>query len=146
MIDFTKHVSTRLQPHDALQDERMSGPTPSQDQARARKRSAEYWTTLDRFLTLGAEGGTLYVGEHPLTQATARAIKACLAEDGVRVVRLASAIIACGSASRNDAALFVLAMAAGRGDEATRAEALASLECMARAETHLFDWLLRRLS
>ena len=52
---------------------------------------------------------------------------ACIAEDGVRVVRATSEISESGRAPKNDPALFVLAMAAGLGDEATRAAALAAL-------------------
>ena len=142
MFDFTDRVSTRLR-RSAPQGDRHD--TTAHDSARSGARSADHWGRLERFLALGAEGGTLYVGEHPLTQATARAVKTCLAEDGVRVVRRAMETIERGT-SRKDSALFVLAMAAGLGNEATRAEALASLDRLACAETNLFDWLLRRLS
>jgi 60 kDa SS-A/Ro ribonucleoprotein len=144
MFDFTDRVSTRLRRLTPQGDRH--GPTaPATTGAQLGARSADHWMQLDRFLALGAEGGTLYVGEHPLTQATARAVKACLAEDGVRVVHRATETVEHG-ASRNESALFVLALAAGLGNEATRVEALASLDRMARAETNLFDWLLRRLS
>lgn len=142
MFDFTDCVSTRLR-HPTPQGDRHDSTT--HDSARLGARSVDHWARLERFLALGAEGGTLYVGEHPLTQATARAVKACLAEDGVRVVHRATETAERG-APRNDSALFVLALAAGLGNETTRAEALASLDRMARAETNLFDWLLRRLS
>ena len=46
-----------------------------------------------------------------------------------------------GRAPKNDPALFVLAMAAGLGDDATRAAALAALPQVARTGTHLFHWL-----
>ena len=141
MFDFTDRVSTRLR-HSTPQGERHD--RTAHDPARLGARSADHWARLERFLALGAEGGTLYVGEHPLTQATARAVKTCLAEDGVHVVHRAMETIARG-APRNDSALFVLAMAAGLGNEATRAEALATLDRLACAETNLFDWLLRRL-
>jgi 60 kDa SS-A/Ro ribonucleoprotein len=64
-----------------------------------------------------------------------------LAEDGLRVVRRAVEISASGRAPKNDPALFVLAMAAGVGDDATRAAALAALGSVARTGTHLFHWL-----
>ena len=144
MFDFTDRVSTRLR-RPTPQGDRHDRTASTNDSVRSGARSTDHWARLERFLALGAEGGTLYVGEHPLTQMTARAVKTCLAEDGVRVVRRAMETIERG-ASRNDSALFVLAMAAGLGDEATHAEALASLERMARAETKLIDWLLRRLS
>jgi 60 kDa SS-A/Ro ribonucleoprotein len=46
-----------------------------------------------------------------------------------------------GRAPKNDPALFALAMAAGLGDDATRAAALAVLHRVARTGTHLFHWL-----
>ena len=58
---------------------------------------------------------------------TRRRSTACLAEDGARVVRRAVEISESGRAPKNDPALFVLAMAAGLGDDATRAAALAAL-------------------
>jgi 60 kDa SS-A/Ro ribonucleoprotein len=42
---------------------------------------------------------------------------------------------------KNDPALFVLAMAAGLGDDITRALALTALPNVARTGTHLFHWL-----
>ena len=48
------------------------------------------WTRLDRFLVLGSEGGTFYIGERKLTQENAQAVIECLAEDGRRVGARAS--------------------------------------------------------
>src|SRR5205814_7491571 len=64
-----------------------------------------------------------------------------LAEDGRRVVRRVVEISESGRAPKNDPALFVLAMAAGLGQDATRAAALAALPSVARTGTHLFHWL-----
>jgi 60 kDa SS-A/Ro ribonucleoprotein len=50
-------------------------------------------------------------------------------------------VSAAGRAPKNDPALFVLAMAAGVADDATRAAALAVLPAVARTGTHLFHWL-----
>lgn len=46
-----------------------------------------------------------------------------------------------GRAPKNDPALFVLALAAGWGNDATRAAAFAALPAVARTGTHLFHWL-----
>ena len=40
------------------------------------------WTRLDRFLILGAEGGTYYASERTLTRENAQAVLRCLAADG----------------------------------------------------------------
>jgi len=141
MFDFTKHVSTRLRRHVTPQAEPIPGSTQIPNSAGGYAWAVDHWTRLDRFLVLGAEGGTYYIGERELTVEHAKAVVDCLAEDGVRVVQRAVEISESGRAPKNDPALFVLAMAAGLGDAATRAVALASLERVARTGTHLFHWL-----
>jgi 60 kDa SS-A/Ro ribonucleoprotein len=141
MFDFTKHVSTRLRRQVTPQAEPIPGSTQIPNSAGGFAWAVDHWTRLDRFLVLGAEGGTFYVGERALTIENATAVAECLAEDGVRVIQRAVEISESGRAPKNDPALFVLAMAAGLGDEATRAAALASLERVARTGTHLFHWL-----
>src|SRR5208283_6153548 len=45
------------------------------------------WTRLDRFLILGAEGGTYYIGERELVKQNHDAIVRCIKLDGVRAVK-----------------------------------------------------------
>jgi 60 kDa SS-A/Ro ribonucleoprotein len=141
MFDFTKHVSTRLRRHVTPQAEPIPGSTQIPNSAGGHAWPVDHWTRLDRFLVLGAEGGTYYIGERELTAEHAKAVVDCLAEDGVRVVQRTVEISESGRAPKNDPALFVLAMAAGLGDATTRAVALTSLERVARTGTHLFHWL-----
>ena len=44
------------------------------------------WTRFDRFLILGAEGGTYYIGERDLVEQNHDAIVRCIKADGVRAV------------------------------------------------------------
>jgi 60 kDa SS-A/Ro ribonucleoprotein len=141
MFDFTKHVSTRLRHLRTPQAEPIPGTTQIPDSAGGFTWAVDHWTRLDRFLVFGAEGGTFYVAERELTRENAAAVLDALAEDGLRVVRRTVEISASGRAPKNDPALFVLAMAAGVGDDATRAAALAALGSVARTGTHLFHWL-----
>lgn len=99
------------------------------------------WVRLDRFLVLGTEGGTFYIQEKPLTVENAQAVLRCLQTDGGRVVARVVEISENGRAAKNDPALFVLAMAAGMGDDATRKEALSALPQVARTGTHLFHFM-----
>jgi 60 kDa SS-A/Ro ribonucleoprotein len=96
---------------------------------------------LDRFLVLGSEDGTYYITPQKLTVDNANAVIRCLDEDGVRVVNRVVEISENGRAPKNDPALFVLAMAAGLGDNATRKAALAALPQVARIGTHLFHFM-----
>ncbi|CAA9296288.1 MAG: Prophage Clp protease-like protein [uncultured Gemmatimonadaceae bacterium] len=147
MIDFTQHFATRLRRVTAgiagrtPQAEPIPGSTQLPNSAGGHAWAVDGWTRLDRFLVLGSEGGTFYVGERALTVENATAVRACIAEDGPRVVRRVVEVSAAGRAPTNDPALFVLAMAAGVGDDATRAAALAALPAVARTGTHLFHWL-----
>ena len=142
MFDFTKHVSTRLRhPVATPQSEPIHDAAQIANSAGGYAWAVDHWTRLDRFLVLGAEGGTFYVGERELTRESASAVITALAEDGARVVRRTVEISESGRAPKNDPALFVLAMAAALGDDATRAAALAALGRVARTGTHLFHFL-----
>ncbi|HUM69480.1 MAG TPA: TROVE domain-containing protein, partial [Chloroflexota bacterium] len=99
------------------------------------------WMQLDRFLVLGSEGGTFYIQPQKLTRENAEAVLRCLQTDGRRVISRVVEISENGRAPRNDPALFVLAMAAGLGDEVTRQAAIAALPRVARTGTHLFHFM-----
>src|SRR4051812_33250703 len=83
MLDFTKHVTTRLRHLVTPQSEAIpeSAQVPNSDTGYAWP--VDKWVRLDRFLILGSEGGTFYVGERVLTQENAGAVAKCIAEDGV---------------------------------------------------------------
>ena len=141
MMDFTKYFATRLRALVTPQNAPIpnSGQVPNSGGGFAW--AVDRWGRLDRFLVLGSEGGTFYVAERQLTVENAGAVAECIAHDGPRVVRRIVEISDAGRAPRNDPALFALAMAAGMGDEATRAAALQALPRVARTGTHLFHWL-----
>jgi 60 kDa SS-A/Ro ribonucleoprotein len=144
MFDFTQHVgplATRLPRGATPQAEPIPGSAQVPNSAGGFAWAVDHWARLDRFLILGSEGGTFYVGARVLTRESATAVQACLAEDGARVVRRVVEVSTAGRAPRNDPALFVLAMAASLGDDATRAAALAALPDVARTGTHLFHFL-----
>src|SRR6266705_2585851 len=77
------------------------------------------WTRLDRFLILGAEGGTYYIAERDLVKQNHDAIIRCIKADGVRAVNRIVEISDSGRAPQNDPAIFALALvAAHSGPEA----------------------------
>lgn len=141
MLDFTKHFATRVRAMLTPQSEPIPGSGQVPNSAGGYAWAITPWDRLDRFLVLGSEGGTYYVGERTLTLENAHAVADCLAQDGPRVVARVVEMSESGRAPKNDPALFVLAMAAGMGDEPTRAAALAALPRVARTATHLFHWL-----
>lgn len=98
------------------------------------------WIRLDRFVLLGSTAGTYYVSERKLTRQNADAAERCIKADGLRVVRRIVEISEAGRAPSNDPALFVLAMCASLGNEATRQGAFAALPRVARIGTHIFHF------
>lgn len=96
------------------------------------------WARLDRFLILGSESGTYYIGEQKLTVENAENVIEAIKEDGERVVARIVAISHEGRAPKNDPAVFALALAASFGDEKTRTAAFEALPKVCRTGTHLF--------
>ena len=99
------------------------------------------WKTLERFLILGTEGGTYYVGENKLNKDNTANLKACLAEDFKRTIDLIVDISVKGRSARNDIAIFALAVAACSEDELTRAYALISVQNVCRIGTHILHFV-----
>ncbi|HEY7981685.1 MAG TPA: TROVE domain-containing protein [Candidatus Eremiobacteraceae bacterium] len=99
------------------------------------------WARVDRFLILGAEGGTFYVAEHKLVAENAQHLRKMIREHGVDVVRRIVAVSTSGRAPKQDPAIFALAMCAGWGDAETRHAALADGLCkVCRTASHLLQF------
>jgi 60 kDa SS-A/Ro ribonucleoprotein len=98
------------------------------------------WARLQRFLVLGAEGGTYYATERKLARENAACVERLIAADGPRLVREIVEISTSGRAPKNDPAIFALAMAAKLGDLATKQAAYAALPKVCRIGTHLFHF------
>src|SRR6266851_3920604 len=64
------------------------------------------WDRLNRFLILGAEGGTYYVAERDLVKDNHDALLRCIKEDGVRTVAEIVDVSLKGRAYKNDPAVF----------------------------------------
>ena len=104
--------------------------------------AVDNWTRLERFLILGSEQGSYYIGERELTAENVGAVRECLKADGERVVRTVVDMSTSGRAPKNDPALFVLALAASPkfADARTNAAALQVLPHVARTGTHLCNF------
>ena len=92
MFDFTQHVghlASRLRRLANAGATPQAEPIPDSAQvpnsAGGFAWAADHWVRPDRFLVLGAEGGTFYVGERPLTRENATAAQTCLTNDCARV-------------------------------------------------------------
>jgi 60 kDa SS-A/Ro ribonucleoprotein len=98
------------------------------------------WTRLDRFLVLGAEGGTYYIPERNLVKQNHDAIVRCIKADGARAVNRIVEISDAGRAPKNDPAIFALALVATHGDAQAKAHAFRNLGKVCRIGTHLFHF------
>lgn len=105
---------------------------------------ADSFARMERFLILGSEGGTFYVGEADLTAQNVDNVRACIQQDGLRAVQMIVDVSTGGRAPKNDPALYALALAASYGGAVdamrTRDAALSALPKVARIGTHLFQF------
>lgn len=134
MVNYSKYYNARK----TLQSQAIPGTTQMPNTAGGYAWHVDKWKKLHRFLILGTEGGTYYIGERELTVENANAVLECIKEDGERVVAETARVSVEGRAPKNEPALFVLAMCAGLGNPATRQKALYFLPQVARIGTHLF--------
>jgi len=98
------------------------------------------WTQFRRFLILGTEGGTFYVGEKKLTKKNTTAALKCIREDGKRVVDEIVEVSDKALAPTNEPALYALALVAANGDAEEKSYALENLSKVARTGTHLLHF------
>lgn len=136
MLKLTKYFSTKTTP----QSQPIPGTNQVRNSAGGFTWAVDDWTRLDRFLILGSEGGSYYATERALTVDNATAVARCIAADGPRTVARVVTISDEGRAPKADPGIFVLAMCAKLGDEATRKAAYASLAKVCRTGTHLMHF------
>lgn len=99
---------------------------------------------VERFLKLGTEGGTYYIGEKELTQKNAEAVVRCLKTNARAVIDLAYDVSFNNKTVKNDYPLFVLAMATAPDFVASAADrkyAWEKLNEIARTGTHLLQFV-----
>lgn len=127
-------------PKETSQRKPIPGENQVQNAAGGYVYQVDKWSTLRRFLILGTEGGTYYASEQKLTEQNSINLLACINEDGLRTVRVICEVSTEGAAPKNDSAIYALALASVKGDEATRKTALDALPLVCRTGTHLFTF------
>lgn len=100
---------------------------------------------VERFLILGSEGGTFYVGENKLTLDNAKNLVKVLSgntETAREALQLIVDISTSGRAYKNDPAIFALALAVSViTDPKLRSEAYTAIPQVCRTGTHLFTFM-----
>lgn len=97
---------------------------------------------LRRFLILGSEDGTYYIGERDLTKQNLDNLKYLTNTDPRAVVDLAGEISEEGRSYRNDACIFALAYVMTNADPKSKEYARSKLGRVVRPATHLFQFEL----
>ena len=129
---FNRRVTPQSQP--------IPGSTQFRNSAGGYSWEVDDWTRFDRFLILGAEGGTYYIGERDLVKQNHDALVRCIKADGVRAVNRIVEISDAGRAPKNDPAIFAMALVATHGNVEAKTLAFQNLSKVCRIGTHLFHF------
>lgn len=97
-------------------------------------------TRLNRFLTIGTNGGTYHVTEKDLTRDNASHVVGLARQDYRKVITEAVKVSVAGRAPSNNPALYALAAAASLGSEKYRADAFGWLPQVARTGHHIMTF------
>jgi len=122
-INYAKLFNRRVIP----QSQPIPGSTQVRNSGGGYSWAVDDWTRLDRFLILGAEGGTYYISERELVKQNHDVLVRCIKADGVRAVNRIVEISDAGRAPKNDPAIFALALVVTHGDAQAKAHAFANL-------------------
>ena len=135
-INYATQFNRRTTP----QSQPIPGSTQAPNSAGGYAWQVDDWTRLDRFLILGAEGGTYYIGERDLVKQNHDALVRCIQADGVRAVNRIVEVSESGRAPKNDPAIFALALVVAHGSTEAKALAFQNLGKVCRIGTHLFHF------
>jgi len=136
-LNYAKLFNRRATP----QSQPIPGSTQVANSAGGYSWQADDWIRFDRFLILGAEGGTYYITEQDLVKQSHDAIVHCIKADGVRAVNRIVEISHSGRAPKNDPAIFALALVAAHGSPEAKALTFQNLAKVCRIGTHLLPAL-----
>ena len=133
---YAQHFSTKKTP----QTQPIPGKEMVENNAGGHSFAVSKWTSLDRFLILGSQGGSYYASEKKLTVDNAEKVIECIKEDGRRVVKTIVGVSLGGRAPKNDPAIFALALCSTFGDELTKMTAYFAISKVCRIGTHIFQF------
>lgn len=127
-----------------MNDNKITAQTEKADERQSKNNAGGYsFTVTDkdrfrRFLTIGTEGGTYYVGEARLTDATVKFVDKYINSAGVDAINEIVEVSDGGLAPKNDQAIFALAVAFRSNDLEVKEAAKAAVNKVCRTATHLF--------
>lgn len=137
MPNYAQHYSKKVTP----QSEAIPGEAQVANNAGGYTYFISPWEQFRRFLILGSEGGTYYVGERKPSRENAENVEKCIAENGIKAVDLILEISEGGLAPKPEPAIFAYALACATKDTETKRYALSNLPRICRTGTHLFTFV-----
>lgn len=97
------------------------------------------WARLNRFLVLGSEGGTFYVGERELTRENAKCVLECVAEDARKLVDVLVDFSVNSRAPSQTETFFALALALENTKGQDRRYASEAIPKICRTGSHILQ-------
>lgn len=97
-------------------------------------------TRLERFLILGTDGGTYYVGENDLTKQNVNFVVDLIARDERLVIDTLVDVATNNRAAKNSPAIYVLALVLAHGNDKAYFRASDVVNKVVRTGTHLFEF------
>lgn len=94
---------------------------------------------LERFLIIGTDGGTYYVGERDLTKQNVSFIRKMIKEDARCVLNTTIDVSDKGRAYRNDAAIFVMALLLTDAPAEFKQDVVNTIPQVVRIATHAYE-------
>lgn len=99
------------------------------------------WALFDRFLILGAEGGTYYASQNKLVVKNTDNFDLLLKTDAIKMIDRIVEVSDKGLAAKNAAAIYALAYVAAKGDTVAKKHAMQNLSKVCRTSTDLFSFV-----
>jgi 60 kDa SS-A/Ro ribonucleoprotein len=95
---------------------------------------------LERFLILGVDGGTFYVGERDLTKQNVDFVKSLIRSNERLVVDTLADVADKNRAAKNSPSLYVMALVLAEGKDKAYVRETGVFEKVVRTSTHLFEF------
>lgn len=129
--NYMQHLNPKTVP----QSQPLPGSTQVQNSAGGFSWQVDCWTRLDRFLILGAEGGSYYATERAMTLDAAGSVRECFSKDPQRTIARIIEVSDKGLAPKNGPAIFALALLS------TNSATLKAVPSICRIGTHVFEFV-----
>jgi 60 kDa SS-A/Ro ribonucleoprotein len=139
-MDYSKHATRGRSARTRTPQSRPIADEQVKNSAGGYVWEVDKWVQLLRFLILGTERGTYYIGEAELTGTNVVALDACIAEDPNKTLGYILAVSDYGLAAKQDAVLFAHAYYCAMAPAEYKQAAVGTFSVVVRTASQLFRW------